>query len=455
MTKVRDNFALDWIKGDLVKALDEARYALDAYAEQGNEEQHLRPCLTALHRVHGTLVMLDLTGVTQLADHLEQLCQAMLERRTEGIAGAPQALMQGIIELPGYLDELHSGTADSPNTGWTLVNEIRGLLQLPELAMPAGDRRQMVASDEAIERFVAIGGLEKVARIRAAFQSVLLGILKGQDRYEAMQTLSKISLGLEKVCENTPLNTLWQAFAEFVTSLKLTTGALDAQAIKLLRRLDLEIKNLASGGEAMLRQPVNLGLAQALLDSAIERKHASARVTELRAAVTEEAHIDSLAIHAKQALSAAAELLQEELSVLKGRLDLLVRGDRLNVQELAELLDALKKIASTLSMLGFESSVVIVSDQVKTVEQLLQENDLRPDSLYSVAAALAQIDESLGSISQASSIPPQAGITSDAQRQLVHEARGDIDRVKQAMLALSPCIGINIVWKVSQRFCWN
>ena len=109
MATAGEHFALDWIKGDLLETLNEARVALDDFAELGGDETRLRTCLTGLHQVHGTLVMLEFEGVTLLADYLEQLAQAMHDGRIDDMPAAGQVLMQGILELPGYLDDLQAG----------------------------------------------------------------------------------------------------------------------------------------------------------------------------------------------------------------------------------------------------------------------------------------------------------------------------------------------------------
>ena len=80
MASPREHFALDWIKSDLLETLNGARTALDDHAEQGGDVSRLRACLSGVHQVHGTLVMLELKGVTLLADHLEQLAQALLNQ---------------------------------------------------------------------------------------------------------------------------------------------------------------------------------------------------------------------------------------------------------------------------------------------------------------------------------------------------------------------------------------
>lgn len=434
MATAREHFALDWIKADLLETLNDARIALDDYAEQGNDETRMRACLTGLHQVHGTLVMLELKGVTQLADHLEQLAQAMLAKSVKDEAASGQALMQGILELPGYLDELQRGADDNVSTSMPLVNEIRELLQQAPLVDPAGASLREGASDQVVARFNAIGGPEKVIRIRSAYQNVLLSILKGEDRSAAVGTLGKIAIGLEKVTEGAPLARQWQAFAEFVDSLKTQTGVLESEAVKLLRRVDLEIKNLAKDGEAALRRPVNMELVEQLLDAAIERDNRSEAVTGLQEALARDVSNNTLAISGRQALGSAAGALQEDLGQVKDKLDLLVRADSIDLEALRQLMTPLKQIGSTLSLLGFESSREIIVDQVEAIESLVVLGDDDPQAVQSIAGALVQIDENLSSVIQGSGQTEVEQITSGAQLQLLREARKDLDVIKQSIV---------------------
>ena len=114
MANSREHFALDWIKGELLETLNGAREALEAFVESDRDETRMRACLTGLHQVHGTLVMLELAGVTLLADHLEQLAQKMLSATVADETASSQLLMQGILELPGHLEEIQSGGHDDP-----------------------------------------------------------------------------------------------------------------------------------------------------------------------------------------------------------------------------------------------------------------------------------------------------------------------------------------------------
>jgi len=438
MATGREHFALDWIKADLLETLNQARIALDDFADNsaggGSDEMRMRACLTSLHQVHGTLVMLELQGVAQLADHLEKLAQAMLDQTVPDMGSASQALMQGILELPGFIDELQRGANDSASTSMPLVNEVRDLLELPQLEDPAGLSLTAGASDEVVARFESIDGPDKVVRIRSAYQNVLLSILKGEDRKNAVATLEKIATGLERVSEGSALERQWQAFGEFVASLGRHEGVLEPDAVKLLRRVDLEIKGLAKDGPAALRKPVNIELVHQLLDESAQRDHESEALLGLQEAVSRDLDQNTLAISGRQAMTSAAGALREELAVVKDKLDLLVRAQTVDLEAVRQLIAPLGQIASTLSLLGFESSRAIVADQIDAIENLVVLGDSDPQGVQSIAGALVQVDENLGGVAQGNTATEVEQITGEAQLQVLVETRASLELVKQAIV---------------------
>ncbi len=433
MGKDRQHFALEWTKGEILDTLVTARTALEEYAGSGQDSTRMRTCLTGLHQVHGTLVMLELKGVTLLADHLEQLAQALLGNEVEKVPEATQSLMQGILELPGYLEEVQRGLQDTTQPLLPLVNEVRVHLKQEPLGSEVRPFTQ-ATDDSAIERFTGIDGIGKVKKIRSAYQQVLLSILKGEDRARAVATLSKVALGLKRVCENTSLEAQWQAFAEFVDSLGNATGALDSSAVKLLRRVDAEIRDLATDGEAALRKPASRELVEQLLEAAEQRDHHSETLTSLKETVaSKDEHPDGLTISGRQALASAAEALGEELALVKDQLDLFARSDDQSAEKLAELIGPLKKISSTLTLLGFESSRAIVSDQLTLLGEVVDRGEVDTTSIEMVAASLVQVDENLQSHRQGATSQVEK-ITSDAQRSVVNEARNGLDQIKQSVV---------------------
>ncbi|MEQ9450331.1 MAG: Hpt domain-containing protein [Pseudomonadales bacterium] len=427
-----EHFALDWIKSDLLETLNQARVALDEYAEQGADETRLRACLTNLHQLHGTLLMLELKGVTLLADHLEQAAQKLMLGDVAEPAACSQILMQGILEMPGFLDELQRGAEDKVGVFIPLVNDIRAQLGLEALEDSAGKSLNAGATDDSVDRFVKLDGRTKVARIRSAYQSVLLSILKGDDRAAAVATLAKIASGLQRLTSGSSMQRQWQAFGEFVNSLAGRQGSLESDAVKLLRKVDIEIKGLAAEGENALKRPANLELIQALLDATAAQDYESETVTGLREAVERDSSHNTLAISGRQAVATAALALSDELAVIKDKLDLLARAASLDLEALRGLTAPLKQIGSTLSLLGFESSREIVADQIEAVERIVVLGDTDPAGIQSVAAALIQIDENLNSVSTERTEIEQ--ITGEAQLQLLRESSNGLDAIKSAVV---------------------
>ena len=432
MANSREHFALDWIKGELLETLNDARQALEAFVESDRDETRMRACLTGLHQVHGTLVMLELSGVTLLADHLEQLAQKMLSAEVADEPGASQVLMQGILELPGHLEEIQAGGADSTRGVADLINEIRGHIGEAPLAFD-NDVASIArgASAESLDRFEEIDGAEKTRKIRAAYQQVLLSILKGEAISGSVPMLGKVAKSLQKVCQGTPHEQQWEAFGEFVASLKGIEGQLEGKNVKLLRRVDSEIRALGQHGVGSLKEPVSLELVTELLDAAAERQHENEVTARLRDEVAgAEEESPAVSPSGRQALSSAAGALREELLLVKDQLDLIVRAGGDSSEQLGNLIAPLKQIGSTLSLLGFESSKSIVSDQVDILNEAQEGPALEHSALIGIASALVQVDENLASFSQGGKDEAEL-IFDSAQKAVTVEARQGLDQVKQ------------------------
>jgi chemosensory pili system protein ChpA (sensor histidine kinase/response regulator) len=345
---------------------------------------------------------------------------------------AAQVLMQGILELPGHLEEIQAGGSDSVRVVGNLVNEIRGLLGQPALELGrevASIGRS--ASAESLSRFEHIDGAEKTRKIRGAYQQVLLSILKGESISGSVDMLSKVARSLRRVCAGTPHEQLWEAFGEFVASLASHEGPLKGESVKLLRRVDSEIRTLGQDGVDSLKAPVPLELIGQLLDAAAARGYeseVSGRLRESLAGAGDEGELVSPS--GRQALASAAAALREELLLVKDELDLIVRAGGKATSQLANLIAPLKQIGSTLSLLGFESSRAIVADQVEMLTEADEGAELNQADLINIASALVQVDENLASFSQGGKNEVEK-IVDEAHRAVTVEARQGLDQVKQ------------------------
>jgi chemosensory pili system protein ChpA (sensor histidine kinase/response regulator) len=433
MSNAEKNFALDWTRRELDETLKQARLALEAYSESRQDKPSMRACVTALHQVHGTLLMLDLGGVSLLSEELEQLAQSLLTDSVSDVDGAQQILMQGILQLPGYLERIQRGGADSRGAVLPLANEVR----LARGAEPFADApRQGEGFSERpvnadLGHFDRIDGVEKLRRIRAAYQQLLLAILRGEDRVAATKSLQKVAVGLERVCAGTPHATLWRSFGAFVRSVGHADSSLDGTAVKLLRRVDAELKRLSQGGRDAMNGPVPVDLLASLILAARSRGLDDPELDALADALD-----GSATIPGAEALQAAAVALREELAAIKDQLDLSVRAEAPEPDELKLLVAPLQHVGSTLGMLGLDAARAGILEQVSALAAIERVDQISDVELLGLAATLLELDETLlrvideqGRLDAVTAAPAGA-----ARSTVLSQAREGLEHVKQAVV---------------------
>jgi chemosensory pili system protein ChpA (sensor histidine kinase/response regulator) len=435
MSIAQKNFALDWTRRELDQTLTEAREALEAYAESDRDKTLLRTCVTALHQVHGTLLMLELSGVTLLSEELEQLAQALLGDVVGEADVAQQVLMQGILLLPACLERIQRGHADSSGVVLPLANqarEARGLTPLPHAPQNGASVRE--AAQASVVKFEEIDGAGKLQRIRAAYQLLLLSILRGEDRNGATASLGKVALGLQRICAGTPAVELWRAFGLFAQGLAQPDSSLDGAAVKLLRRVDAELKGLASGGREALERPAAADLVASLLDAARDRGIEEPQPLPPAPAIADES---VAVIPGAEALQAAARAMRDELATLKDQVDLAVRAGTPALDELKSLIAPLQQIGSTLELLGLDTARPGVIAQVAALGALDRQDEIDEAALMSLAAMLLELDDALTAVIDAGGYthaqPDEA--PAPIRTVVLNEARERLEQVKQAVVA--------------------
>ncbi|MBV1906478.1 MAG: Hpt domain-containing protein, partial [Pseudomonadales bacterium] len=431
----RDFFALDWIKSELDTTLNSARRGLEAYAESADEAA-LRACLAFLHQVNGTLVMLELKGIAVLSAEMESLAEAMLENSLGRDVAVQQLLMQGLLQLPAFLEDIQEGRADRRQVVLPLANEmrtIRGGDPFSDYDASQGNLYQR-PSTEALDQFDRMDGREKTAKIRKAYQHVLLSVIKGERLDSALTTLAKVAVGMERLCQGTPISTLFRAFGGFVESLSQGDAHLEKSVIKLLRQIDAELKTIALGGRDALNQPVRLDLIRRLIDAANERNYVSAKLDQISGAIDLADKAEPTGVSSRDAASTAATALREELLQIRDKLDLSVRGEHVELDKLKELAEPLKKIGSTLAVLGYESSRSLIMDQTERLSTFASDGRVSEADLLGVASSLLQVEENLlritSSRSDESVIQATNSLIGEAQIAVLQEVRNGLEKIK-------------------------
>src|SRR6201990_1663070 len=121
---------------ELSATLNDARAALEAYAERPDQRELLEKSADHLHSAHGVLRLVEVYGAALLAEEMEHVTRYLLssgndqKRQIDGL----DALMRAMVQLPTYLERVLSGGRDLALVLLPLLNDLRSVRGSPLLS---------------------------------------------------------------------------------------------------------------------------------------------------------------------------------------------------------------------------------------------------------------------------------------------------------------------------------
>jgi chemosensory pili system protein ChpA (sensor histidine kinase/response regulator) len=445
MSATQDYVALDWIKREISQTLEQAQYALEAVANSSEDSSSMRACLTAIHQVHGTLKMVQLTGPTDIAAEMEELAQGMMNKSLPDAAKGQEALMQAILQMPGYLERIHREQRDSPEFADLLVNELRiARGEAPRAGSASGDSSGAAVNwfeqeADIVDQtaFEADRGAATVKKLRQHYQAALGGLLRKEAPRDNLSLLGKVLTRLGKLTGDSGMAHLFQLGLAVIEGVSAGAIKLDNSLASQLKALDGEIKRLGEQGAAVLGQ-ASAELGQGLLRLVNDATKVTPRIAAARIKFNQrEDLLPQLSSNTNfgpddETLAAVANILIEELTSITDKLDLYVRSVTKTKQDILDLVPALKQIGSTLSVVGLQDHQQTVAQQLLTIDKISdQAEQARDDQLIEMAGAFLQIEASLRSMS---------GVTEDGSNDnfaSLNEAESSVIRETRNGLAQS------------------
>ncbi len=458
-----DSIALDWVRGEIQETLTQGQQALEAYVDNRDDTARLRFCLNYLHQVHGTLQMVELFGAALLTEEMEKLTQAILNETVTNIDEAVEVLMQAILQLPQYLEHLASSKDDFPLVLLPLLNDLRAargetLLSDTSLFKPDLSRANKAAPADVSQRLQDPKVLGHIRKLRQMFQFALAGVIREADLDEHFAYMQKVIDRLIRLCKGTPRGQLWIAAGGFVETLQEHANPVNTAVKALLRELDAEIRRLTDEHVDILQQAIPEALLKHLLYYvARARDLETPHVKDLRegfrldkALPTDDDVVEAknrVSGPGKDAIHSVVSALNEEMAKLKDHLDLFVRADMRQNEELEELLPGLGQVANTLAVLGLGIPRKVIMEQIELVEKLAAQSEPADDgTLMDIAGALLYVEASLAGLDddrhsdqtddQDTSDTVNLGSRElgDASSALLRESRNTLEQVKSAIV---------------------
>ena len=356
--------SLQLVAREIAAELNEARVALEAFAEQPEDRGALHRFAAHVHL--GARRAAPRRGLRRRAARRgdgagRALRRRALRRTASADADGLDALMRAMEQLPTYVERVPRGGRDVPLALLPLLNDLRAVrggallsegtllllnLRSDEPARPGrGAASRLTVADLA-------------RRLRPRFQLALLGWIRGEQRRGRTSRRSPRSpTQLESAATTQPLFQLWWVVGAVLEALR--EGGLDGSVSikRLLGHADREMRRLYEQGEAAYADAPPIELLNNLLyyvaraqprGPRVAAVRASFRLDELlpRATQAETRRSETLSAPSVRLMKTVAAAIREDLTRVKDVLDIFVRKGATQVDDLVPQLEMLHKIAT-------------------------------------------------------------------------------------------------------------
>lgn len=452
MAERHDYVALEWVKGEIQETLLQARQALEAFVENPEDSARLRFCLAYLHQVSGTLHMVEFYGAALLAEEMESLASALVDETAPASEENLSILMQAILQLPNYLDQVRTSHHDLPVVLLPILNDLRSARGEPMMSETALFNPNMAVAHPKLppvddSKFNDPAVIELLRKLRQMLQYSLIGLFRHQDLENNWKYCQKVFDRLEQLTEGTPIGQLWTLAAALVSGMAEGKIELTSSTKQLLKHLDKTLKTIIDQRAEAFNKYADDELIKNILYYLAKVVDGNSKIAEvqqlyrLNEALPKQEEVDlyqsSMNGPDQDTMDSVVSVLMEELGRIKDGLDIMVRGKVQDADSLSKLLPDIKHVADTMAVLGLGIPRRVLLDQVDIIDKLVVTGENPSDGvLMDIAGALLYVEATLGGLSDE---PLQSREDSSrarldgAQEAVVREARNALEEAKEAI----------------------
>lgn len=444
--------ALEWVIGEIDETLKLARQALEEYVENPEDTTRIRFCLTHIHQVHGSLQMVQFVGAALLAEEMEVLAQALMNRKVADETEALELMMQAILKLPLYLEQVKTSRKDDPATLLPLLNDLRAVRGSSLVSETryfnldvSPSHRVSGAKNEALKNPAQLKAV--LQKLRQMYQYAAAGYIRGVKAQENLEYLAKVFYRMKQLTKGTQRQPLWEIAQALIDSLEVGSLDVSVSVKSLLRQLDKEIKVLIDHGVKAFDARTRDNLIKNLLYYVARSTAVSPRVQkvqqeyDLRAAVPEENTDSNMQVLVDpETMKTVVVALQDELETIKHALDIGISGrDKSSIDE---AIPVMQRVADTFSVLGIVEMRTQVLGQIDLLSRAETDGGVDQNTLMQVASEIIAMEQRLKAMTSKwrhSSFADQPDSSrrveiNQAQQSVLREARNGLDNTKEYII---------------------
>lgn len=444
------NIPINVVKDEIVRTLELIAQELESYYEEEKDSEKLSTCSELLHQIQGSLQVLNIGGLEQLADEMRELTLAIKNGSVLQESSAFELLLGATLFLPRYLEYMQSHQKDEPVLILPTINALRVARKaqiLPEHAFVSFKLTQLPDLDQQDWQEAHDDLAMNARRLRHMYQVGLLGVIQGAAMGPHLKYMKRAIERLSDLCGVQPFCEIWRITDALIEAIDCKAIPTNTSVKFILGTIDREIRRVVDGGAGVLSGRMTEDLRDNLLYYLAKAESDNKKVKAIRDLykLQDLVHSDNYLEEERNKLEApdrsviqrVAEEIASTLTFIKERLDLLDRTESLSNQVAEHINESLGQIAVTLKMLDLKHASQTASsaqmsfvaatkdgnqpDKVKIVEIA--------DQLMSVEIAVIEFSHGLGN-GQGNSL---ASHFNEAQYLAVKEARTNLDDIKTSL----------------------
>jgi len=242
---------LAWVLGEIRTALNQATIGAQTFLGAKHDIEALRGARAQIHQANGALQVLNLRGVVQVLDAVEQLLRRWETEPGECLPAAVRSVESTLSAVVAYLEAMIAGRPNQPIRLFPYYREILLLSRAPrvhaaDLIFPDLSRRP---SFHSISIRPMTSDQLRVRRVH--FESGLLGFLRNPKDIDACGMMRDALLDLENLPQRGLARSFWWVVRGMMDALAAEHLPVDVDLKRVLARLNLQLRRLIDGSSAV------------------------------------------------------------------------------------------------------------------------------------------------------------------------------------------------------------
>lgn len=404
--------SIELVQPEIENTIKQAEISLERFQENRDSGEDLQNCIDFLNQLRGIFVLVEVHGCVLLCQESVNLGNEVPVGASNDKNGLLTNLSNAIFILRRYTEYFCQYKIDYPELLLPIINELRMARKskpYPEsyffdltpnqhfdttTLLDASDQRKLDDFEHHAKRF------------RHMYQVGLLDLLREKNTHISLRLINRAARGCVRLCYQEPMAEFWSLVAILADVCLSESIVINDPRKRLFMKIEKYLREMALVGKVVAAKSIPDSIRKDLLYlialSGCQNERIKALLSGFNIEPFEFTEVDlqkesrRLFGPGADVLKSLSSALQEELSQLKDKLDILERHGEPQAEDITFIASVFERLSSTLSMLDLQKISAVCDEQVKRVSQWVeQEKDVTDRELMQVADIVLNIEQAI------------------------------------------------------------